>query len=179
MEGGDNTTGANNIDTQMLKLEFFINYRLNRMVTFKEDKDWWRYFVNFEAVYNRLLPHMDPDERMEQECEWRLLYYNLKKVEDDTGLNKSAKEEKKNEMYRDFTMAHLGFLFLVFPKAGLSITTDDGEIDFNKISFDTLKQIVRSGAGTPVSVERAIAAETKRDDKIAAELNGSAGKPTG
>jgi hypothetical protein len=152
------------------------------MVTFKEDKDWWRYFVNFEAVYNRLLPHMDPDERMEQECEWRLLYYNLKKVEDDTGLNKSAKEEKKNEMYRDFTMAHLGFLFLVFPKAGLSITTDDGEIDFNKLSFDSLKQIVRSGAGTPVSVERAAAAETKREDKLASELtngNGSAGKTTG
>ena len=145
MEGADNTTGANNIDTQMLKLEFFINYRLNRMVTFEEDKDWWRYFVNFKAVYNRLLPHMDPEERMEQECEWRLLYFNLKKIEDNTELNKSAREEKKLEMYRDFTMAHLGFLFLVFPKAGLSITTDDGEIDFNKVSFETLKQIVRTG----------------------------------
>jgi hypothetical protein len=74
-----------------------------------------------------------------------------------------------NEMYRDFTMAHLGFLFLVFPKAGLSITTDDGEIDFNKISFETLKTIVRAGGGLPSSIDRAKEAEIKRDDKLATE----------
>jgi hypothetical protein len=98
------------------------------------------------------------------------LYYNLKKIKDDATLNKSAQEERMNEMYRDFTMAHLGFLFLVFPKAGLSITTDDGEIDFNKISFETLKTIVRAGGGLPSSIDRAKEAEVKRDDKIAAEL---------
>jgi hypothetical protein len=161
-------TGQSNAQT----LEYLINFRINKMIDAKEQKDWWKYFVNFEFLYQRLLPYMETEDRMCHECEWRYLAYLEKKIRNDTTINDTTRETKILELKREFAEGHMAYLYLLFPKAGLATIKESGEIDFTKMRWDALRSFIQDGGGTPSGLEYALDRQKRMDEKDEQRLNG-------
>lgn len=177
-QGGGGEDGDASQSTYQ-NLEFLINYRINRMLDAEEKEDWWKYFVNFKFLFQRLLIFMEDRDRMNAECEWRLLFYNIKLLRKDTTLNDTTRREKTLKLQKEFADSHMAGVYLLFPKAGLAKIKEDGEIDFSKMSWEALSMFVRSTTGTPNATKRSVdkdqRIEAKHERRIA---EGSGGDDT-
>ena len=134
------------------------------MVTAEEDQDWWKYFVNFKFICFRLMPHMHPVVR-------EGIAKDFKKMVDAIGVirknesNDMSKKAKVLTIQKDFVDTHQAYLFDTLPNAGLANIKADGDVDYDKLSFEQMKSVVRNQIGTKTAVDRAVAeAEGKNGD---------------
>jgi len=144
--------------------EQLINQRFSRMVTAEEEQDWWKYFVNFKFICFRLMPHMHPLVREGISKDFQLMIDAIQNIR-KTEQNDASKKSKVLHIQKDFVDTHQAYLFDTLPNAGLANIKADGDVDYDKISFEQMKNVVRNQIGTKTAVDRAVAeAEGKSGD---------------
>lgn len=162
---------SKDVDEKIFNLEFLINQRFSKMVDAEEQKDWWKYFVNFKFIYLRLSPHMLPERRREIAGDFEMLEVAIMEIE-KTNENEESKKRKVSLIRRDFVDKHVAFLFDSLPDAGLASIQSDAEVDFTVADFKALKTITRMSGGLP-AVNKIVLGETKEKQDEAMNSNTS------
>jgi len=156
---GWNKQGGVNSETapeSWYNFEQLINQRFARMVTAEEEKDWWKYFVNFKFICFRLMPHMHPVVREGIAKDFSTMVDAINQIR-KTEANDLSKQTKVLTIQKDFVDTHQAYLFDTLPNAGLANIKADGDVDYDKLSFEQMKGVVRNQIGTKTAVDRAVA----------------------
>jgi len=101
-----------------------------------------RYFKATILFIQMLIPYLTERERLLLENDLAKLDYLIANAKNE-GTEETAKMQINN-LKEDFANAHRALGFLVFNRCGIAYVSDDGELDFDKLSLAQVQQIIQT-----------------------------------
>lgn len=149
--------------------KWMLQYHMGKMIDAEGSKDWWRFWVEFKFVLERMLAYMEPETRRKIDEDRRELEKYVYAIQKQTGLDQKAKDNEIEKLRLNFIESHRAYTGLYLAKTGLIQVEEVGELNFEKHDFKLLSRIIRAGA-EPAEIERT--ADNYLEQKKEAEANG-------
>ena len=116
------------------------HYELS-MATAEANKDYYRQWVWFKYFINRLLVRMDVDTQETLEKEFAAIHQMEYEIE-TTIENPDNQTVAKEALWRNFMKSHTAYAYLTLARAGETTITENAELDFSKLNYESVRKIV-------------------------------------
>ena len=124
---------------------WMLDHHIMLMVTAEADKDWWRYWVYFKFVMDRLTPYMEVDVRKNLETERAAEMKREYEIESITTESAIAKENLLEKLRKAYIETHKGYITMNLPRAGIIQLEEEGAIDEDEKDYELLRTMMRAG----------------------------------
>jgi hypothetical protein len=134
----------------------------NRMANEDMANQKEKYFKATLWFIRMLIPYLTDKERISLEVDMKMLADKTNEIKDN--LESEAAKYALNELREDFANTHVSLGFSAFNRSGIVYTTDDGELDFDKLALAKVQQIVQTpfdDKGLDRAIDKALEPEGK------------------
>jgi hypothetical protein len=140
---------------------WMLDHHIMLMVTAEADKDWWRYWVYFKFIMDRLTPYMEVDVRKNLERE-RALEMDKEYEIGKTAEAQVAKDKLLEQLRNVYIEKHKGYITQNLPRAGIIQLEEEGAIDEDEKDYELLRTLMRAGGASSASLGATVAAHERR-----------------
>jgi hypothetical protein len=147
MQQSFNTGGFQNTQQSMIAIpQMLIMNFTEKMIEYDLAGEYEKYYKTFKHLYGLLSSYVPTEDRKGIQDDWDSLYLAIDRIEKSTAISDKTKDMEYNKLYRSFVEAHRYYVMRAYSKA-LYIVNDDARLPIDKMEFDKLANIIRSGFG--------------------------------
>lgn len=115
-----------------------------------------QYFKSTLWFLYMLEAYLTQDERRLLEADLKLLNNEIVRIKTEVKNDESIRSQIL-DLKENFADTHRALGFTAFSRSGIVYPTDDGEIDFDKLSLEKVRQVVQAPFGEDKGLKRSIA----------------------
>jgi len=123
---------------------FYLLTTIMQMRDARANGDVLRAFSLFEDALQGLIPYAEVSVRKKVEADIRLFDSALDAISNNKELSTTERQNRTLELKNDFMRAHRFYLFSSLSRTKVVRIEEDGEIDFNKTTYEELQGLVQS-----------------------------------